>query len=371
MTGKDLARGLMVLLVLALAGCSFRASEPSASAASDAQAVAHASADERSSDMAVASGDGEEAAPGADWSLTQGRWETYTTAHGLPTDRIRVLAFDAAGELWVGTNVGGGRFDGSGWEDVLPLGVALADVDFDAAGRAWMADGRGVDFYDGGELTNYSYDEGLGTTMTEAILVDDQGRVWVGTSRGGSWCVGAEGEGGVVLFEEGEWREVDTTGLFSPTVLGLAQDASGDIWAVGAGGVSRHDGTAWETMQLPGADGAAQIFNRVVVNPSGVVWIGGRGLGLWAWDGTEWQHYTTADGLAGDTVWAIAFDGAGRVWVGTNSGLSVLDGESWVTYTVADGLVCDDVRAIAIAADGVWIGTWRGLNHLVFDAASG
>jgi len=361
----------MVLLVLALAGCSLRASEPAVPAASDAEAEPHSSTDESSSDTVVASGDEEEAVPAADWSLTRGRWETYTTAHGLPIDRIRVLAVDAAGELWVGTNAGGGRFDGSRWEDVVPPLVLLADVDFDAEGRAWMADGRGVDFYDGEELTNYGYDEGLGTTMTEAILVDDQGRVWVGASRASGECYGGGGGGDILLFEGGAWREFDTTGLFGHTVLDLAQDAAGDIWAVGEGGVSRHDGTAWETIQLPGVEGAAQIFNQVMVDPSGVVWVGGRGLGLWAWDGTEWQNYTTVEGLAGDTVWAIAFDGAGRVWVGTNSGLSVLDGESWVTYTVADGLACDDVRAIAIAADGVWIGTRRGLNHLVFDAASG
>jgi ligand-binding sensor domain-containing protein len=73
--------------------------------------------------------------------------------------------------------------------------------------------------------------------------------------------------------------------------------------------------------------------------------------------------------LAADTVWAIAFDDAGRAWVGTSGGLNVLDGESWTTYTVADGLAYNDVRAFAFVEDGVWVGTWRGLNHLVFAAS--
>ena len=68
-------------------------------------------------------------------------------------------------------------------------------------------------------------------------------------------------------------------------------------------------------------------------------------------------------------MWAIAFDGAGRAWLGTGTGLSVFDGEKWVTYTTEDGLASNDLRALAIADDGVWVGTRnRGLSHVVFDA---
>jgi ligand-binding sensor domain-containing protein len=108
----------------------------------------------------------------------------------------------------------------------------------------------------------------------------------------------------------------------------------------------------------------------VASDPSGRVWLGGKRIGAWAWDGEGWTQYTSADGLAGDTVWAIAFDGVNRGWFGTNNGLSVFDGETWTTYTVEDGLVHNDVRALAIADDGVWIGTWGGLSHLVFDSGA-
>jgi len=48
--------------------------------------------------------------------------------------------------------------------------------------------------------------------------------------------------------------------------------------------------------------------------------------------------YTVADGLAGDSVGALAEDGSGYLWVGTPEGLSRFDGESFRTYGRADGL---------------------------------
>lgn len=82
-----------------------------------------------------------------------------------------------------------------------------------------------------------------------------------------------------------------------------------------------------------------------------------------------WTTYTTADGLASDSVWAIAPDEQGRVWFGTNAGVSVrlgsrrglFDGQGWRTYTTAHGLADDWVTAIGLDGQGrVWFGTYGG-----------
>ena len=41
-------------------------------------------------------------------------------------------------------------------------------------------------------------------------------------------------------------------------------------------------------------------------------------------NGSTWTTYTTEDGLAHNYVLAIAIDGAGNRWFGTDGGLSVL-----------------------------------------------
>jgi ligand-binding sensor domain-containing protein len=89
-------------------------------------------------------------------------------------------------------------------------------------------------------------------------------------------------------------------------------------------------------------------------------------------DGT-WTTYTTADGLAGDYVSAIAAGPDGSIWFSTftetrppaGGGVSRLrvDG-MWTTYTTADGLASDSISAIAAGPDGsMWFGGSGGVTR--------
>jgi ligand-binding sensor domain-containing protein len=243
----------------------------------------------------------------------------------------------------------------------------VTDIAFDDQGRVWLTDGRGVDVYDAGELITYDYESGLTSAFTEAVLEDLRGRIWVGITTGEepAGCIGASGYGGVNLFEDGAWTWMGTEEVFGPSVMDLALDTSGNVWAVGSGGVGVFNGEEWETMTFPDVENMPSA-NCVATDPSGSTWIGTKQLGVWVWDGTGWTQYTSDDGLAGDTVWTIEFDDAGRTWLGTGTGLSVFDGDTWTNFTTQDGLTYNDVRALALAPDGVWIGTWRGLSRVVF-----
>jgi len=77
-----------------------------------------------------------------------------------------------------------------------------------------------------------------------------------------------------------------------------------------------------------------------------------------------WETYTTSDGLASDYVQAMAMDGEGNMWFGTNRGVSVFDGENWTTYDTSNSeLVWKSVSAIAIDAQGnKWFGTKWGVS---------
>lgn len=72
--------------------------------------------------------------------------------------------------------------------------------------------------------------------------------------------------------------------------------------------------------------------------------------------------FTSADGLAADSVSAMAEDARGFLWVGTSTGLSRFDGYDFVSYGTADGLPHAAVSTILISRDGsVWVGTFGGL----------
>ena len=73
------------------------------------------------------------------------------------------------------------------------------------------------------------------------------------------------------------------------------------------------------------------------------------------------RHYTTADGLARDSVHCIVKDKNGYLWFGTGEGISRFDGSRFTNYRVADGLPDRDVRSIEQARDGTFlVGTGAG-----------
>jgi hypothetical protein len=66
--------------------------------------------------------------------------------------------------------------------------------------------------------------------------------------------------------------------------------------------------------------------------------------------------------LPSNYVHAIAIDGGGNKWIGTNEGLAKFDGVNWTVYKTSNsGLPYNFVLAIAIDGQGnKWIGTYDG-----------
>jgi hypothetical protein len=139
--------------------------------------------------------------------------------------------------------------------------------------------------------------------------------------------------------------------------------------------------------RLQGLEEGWQIYTAADGLPSNQVWAiaqdgGGRswfgtngsGAGLLDDGGTPfdkkddtWITFTAADGLAGDYVYAVVEDSGGRLWFGADGGVSVLDDggtpfdeedDVWTTFTTADGLAEGSVQSIAIdGGDRLWFGT--------------
>jgi ligand-binding sensor domain-containing protein len=79
---------------------------------------------------------------------------------------------------------------------------------------------------------------------------------------------------------------------------------------------------------------------------------------------TNWKHFTVADGLPDDHIFAVKADGP-RIWVGTEDGLALIDkrsGKVVRSWQEKDGLPFQVV--IAIDVDGktgdVWLGLFGG-----------
>jgi signal transduction histidine kinase/ligand-binding sensor domain-containing protein len=189
-------------------------------------------------------------------------------------------------------------------------------------------------------------EDGLAVEQVTAILRNDLGELWVGSS-----C------DKTTVFSKGTARNFQHPGC----VFSLAQTADGIMWGGSfAGGLNRVERSGRFT-RLVHADG---LPNMVVLalhaDPDTSLWIGTEnGLG-------HLRHgvirtYTVKDGLPAPQIHFITRDRRGALWVGTEGGLARLDGERFRSWTTADGLPHNYVRAVYQDADGIyWIGTYGG-----------
>jgi ligand-binding sensor domain-containing protein/signal transduction histidine kinase len=77
------------------------------------------------------------------------------------------------------------------------------------------------------------------------------------------------------------------------------------------------------------------------------------------------RTYTTADGLARNTIFCIVQDTRGFLWFCTSDGLSRFDGYTFVNYGMKQGLPNRAVTTLRITRQGVyWVGTYAGLYRM-------
>jgi ligand-binding sensor domain-containing protein len=110
-------------------------------------------------------------------------------------------------------------------------------------------------------------------------------------------------------------------GLPNNDITTLVQSRDGYLWVGTWAGAVRFDGVRFTPIA---ADVPNDHMRVLYEDRDGAMWIGVSGFGLVKWRPSGFESYSPANGLPGRDVRTIAQDGAGRVWVGTESGLAVI-----------------------------------------------
>ncbi|MFZ1688854.1 MAG: two-component regulator propeller domain-containing protein [Flavobacteriales bacterium] len=234
-----------------------------------------------------------------------------TDSTGREQDTVFVSAPSAAPDTMLGKQVGGDR----------QITGILRRIFQDSKGHFWFgSNSEGIYRYDGNTLTWFSRADGISGSQVTGILEDRKGDIWFSTN------------GGVTRYDGSAFMNfTDKDGLSSDQVWCIFLARDGTIWAGTNAGLCRFDGTVPDTS--------------------------GRG------------HFTPIDLPAIDaeamdlgipiTIWCIAQDRNGDLWLGTDVGICVHDERSFHWLTMSDGIVDKNVTCILVDRnDKVWFGSF-------------
>jgi ligand-binding sensor domain-containing protein/signal transduction histidine kinase len=332
------------------------------------------------------------------FSINQGR--IVPSRQKLPSPKVNCLLALNQGALWIGTDSGLVRLEGTGSSPAeIPLslrrtpilsmlkdrdqnvwvgtaaglvrvnakgvsvdnGVAPADGPVtalfeDHEGNLWVGGSHGIQCLRDSAFLTYSL-AGLHSESSGAIYVDPSDRVWYAPIEGGLYWMQGEKSGSV------------KNDLLNQDVIYSIAGSKSELW-IGRqqGGLSRlsYNGSSFATKTYTAADGLAQnSVYTVHQNPDGTVWAGTVSAGISRFKDGQFTTYTVADGLGANSVTSIEDGPNGMMWFGTSGGLTKLENGAWRNYTVHDGLPANNVTSLLRDATGtLWIGTTNGLAFL-------
>jgi ligand-binding sensor domain-containing protein/signal transduction histidine kinase len=348
-----------------------------------------------------------------------GKQTLYTSGQGLSDNSITALAEDRDGNLWIGTN-GGGVCKLSS-ELIISFtkteGLPNQNVQKvieDRAGHIYASIENGglIEIVQAKAVAVPESQTPPFTDINERIL-QDQHR---------DWLIGTEA--GLFLFQGPELqlrrghKFTAADGISEGSMMGgLFQDPNGKVWVYAANhGLYYTDraqsGNVRFKHLLTNDAAPAGGVHRIISDPAGDLWlaaheqlgkvINGRleiiepteGLPEnrprtffvdsrgWLWIGLRYKgvsvtkdpgaetpsfiNYSTTNGLASDSVWAITEDDLGRMYFGTGKGLDQLDLASGRIrhFNTDDGLASDIINYCLKDREGnIWIGTTLGLSR--------
>jgi signal transduction histidine kinase/ligand-binding sensor domain-containing protein len=327
---------------------------------------------------------------------------------GLPALKINCLLADGDGEIWIGTDGGIVKWNGSAitnagvpaalqrttalqmmrdrasnvWIAAGPRGLLrvsaegdvqstpekgsalrpgsgqalghVATVFEDRDGNVWVGTEHGLERWRDPIFTTYSAAQGIAGNAVGPVYADEAGRVWFGPASGGLFSLRA----GVV-------REATEAGLADDVAYSI-HGAAGDVW-VGRrrGGVTRlrTRGGNLHVEHYTQRQGLAQDSVFAVHRArDGSVWAGTLSGGVSLFRDGRFATYDTSTGLPSNTVASILESRDGSMWFGTPNGLSTFSRGGWRTFTSRDGLPANDINALFEDRAGViWVGTSKGI----------
>jgi ligand-binding sensor domain-containing protein len=268
------------------------------------------------------------------------RFVNFTTANGLPDNRVYSVLVDGE-RIWAGTDNGLGVYENGKWKtytvkDGLAQQAVLSLALDKRTGDVWAGTMGGLSRISGGRIDSFTQlNSGLSNDVVYGVAVEGE-NVWVATAAGA--CR--------LNLDTGEWSLYNerNTPMVEIWVYGVSAAQDKVYFAVWGSGLFEYNQKTggWDKYEDPDRETEIVLFkdqgliHDIVSSVSYVekiVWAATY-FGDSRYDGRYWHNFLTKDsGLPSNFTNFVKGVDANRAWFCTDKGLAYYDGVNWAVYT--------------------------------------
>ena len=253
-------------------------------------------------------------------------FNSWSIAEGLPGINIYPVLEDSHGSIWAGTyGQGVGRIKDGVAEKVSRLNENVLSLHETFDGTLLMGVHRGGYYaFDNttGQFIHQTEPEGILDATVSAIYENDNGDLWLGTSKG------------LFLKQDNKWSQfTGESGFTDDMVRFFLESPDGSLWmATNGSGVAQYHNESFQlfgSKQGLGSDHIRSLFIEPHADPENyTLWIGSEDQGLFRVDVQNGvpkpettTQYSPADGMLDYVIHIILMDDNQNFWFNTNRGI--------------------------------------------------
>jgi signal transduction histidine kinase/streptogramin lyase len=192
-----------------------------------------------------------------------------------------------------------------------------------------------------------------GSDGADTLVEDTLGNLWIGSDTA------------IVRWKPGSSSTFILRELKSKEGIngakGLAANPDGSVWVgidlPGRGlGLRQLVQGTWKSFVTTELDSSTLEVAALFLDRENALWIGTPDQGIYRIVGRKVDHFRSADGLSGDSVFRFYEDHEGDLWVATTKGIDCFRDVRVATFSTREGLATPEVDSVLAAQDGtIWI----------------